>query len=139
MFPPTFLVYMCSFWLLNTTTTWQRVCVRSIWIKKEFYYNNMMTKYLWGQLNSKGTILITLANQVFCKKLMWKASQSYADNWWPRILLPDKKMLVNENLPIFVSRQREKILGQTLVNSTDNLDFLKTWRTLKKIYMVLAN
>ena len=42
-----------------------------------------------------------------------------------------KKAYANENLPIFVSQQREKNLGLTLVNTAGNLDFLK--KNLKNI------
>ena len=79
-----------------------------------------------------GTILITLANKVFCKKLTRKASYSYANNWRIRIQLREKKVSGNENLPIFVLQQREKNLGRILVNSAGYLDFLKKQNNLEK-------
>ena len=43
-----------------------------------------------------------------------------------------KKASVNENLPIFVSQERERNLEQTFINSTGNLDVLKNQKNLKK-------
>ena len=120
LFPPTSFGCVSSLWPLNTTTTWWRVCARSIGIKKKFYYN-LMTKYLWGQPNLKGIILTTVSNQVFPEKLTRKASKSYANNWQTRIQQSENKSISEWKSTNFCfTTKREKI-------GTDSLIPLVTW------------